>query len=55
MSQKSPRTTTSRVSASDDLEVSTYLEIAKEKGGHEPLTHEAPHGEEEAVVVGCCG
>ena len=47
-----PRVASSRrVATSDDLEVSTYLEIAKEKGGHEPLTHEAPHGEAEAVVV----
>ena len=43
--------TTSRVATSDDLEVSTYLEIAKERRGQLPLSEEAPKGEGEAVVI----
>ena len=40
-----------RVAASDDLEVSAYLEIAKEKGGQEPLP-EPPRGlERESILV----
>ena len=41
-----------RVSASDDLEVSTYLEIAKEKAGERAIPkEEASRAEREAVVV----
>ena len=40
-----------RVSTSDDVEVSTYLEIAKEKRGQQPLPGEAPQLQEEAVVI----
>ncbi|MBI4233662.1 MAG: glutamine-hydrolyzing GMP synthase, partial [Chloroflexi bacterium] len=40
-----------RVAASDDAEVSTYLGIAKEKRGREPVLEEAAKGVDEAVVV----
>ncbi len=40
-----------RVSTSDDVEVSTYLEIAEEKRGQQPLPAEAPQIQEEAVVI----
>jgi GMP synthase (glutamine-hydrolysing) len=42
-----------RVATSDDVELSTYLEIAKEKGGQQPVAQKAsaPGGEREAVVI----
>lgn len=40
-----------RVPASDDIEVSTYLQIAQEKRGERPVTTETPRDEPEAVVV----
>ena len=42
-----------RVATSDDVEVSTYLEIAKKKGGEQPIPQKAPApgGEREAVVI----
>ncbi|MBI4339289.1 MAG: glutamine-hydrolyzing GMP synthase [Chloroflexi bacterium] len=40
-----------RVATSDDVEVSTYLEIAKEKKGQQPLPQEAPKAQGEAVLV----
>jgi len=41
-----------RVAASGDIEVSTYLEIAKEMGGEQPAAKEAVGGgEREAIVV----
>ena len=40
-----------RVSTSDDVEVSTYLEIAGEKRGQQPLPGEAQQIQEEAVVI----
>ena len=40
-----------RVAASDDLEVSTYLEIAREKRGETASPLEAPRATDEAVVV----
>ena len=40
-----------RVSTSGDLEVSTYLEIAKEKAGDRAFAGKAPRAEREAVVV----
>ena len=40
-----------RVTTSDDLEVSAYLEIAKEKAGERPVEGKAPEAEREAVVV----
>ena len=42
-----------RVSTSDDIEVSTYLEIAKEKQGVQaaPEPGELPHGTKEAIAI----
>ncbi len=41
-----------RVATSGDIEVSTYLEIAKEIGGEQPAAKEAiPSGEREAIIV----
>ena len=40
-----------RVTTSDDLEVSAYLEIAKQKAGEQPVAEEAPEAEREVVVV----
>ena len=40
-----------RVATSDDLEVSTYLEIAKQKAGEQPIVEKSPELEREAVVV----
>ncbi len=40
-----------RVATSDDVEVSTYLEIVKEKRGHQPLPPDAPRAKGEAVVI----
>ncbi len=52
---KSKRTSdkSRRVATSGDIEVSTYLEIAKEIGGEQPTSAEAaiPAGEREAIVV----
>ena len=52
MTNKPIRTTSHRVAASDDLEVSAYLEIAREKGGQEPHPAEqAPMAHRESVIV----
>jgi len=40
-----------RISASDDLEVSTYLEIAKEKSGEQPIAEKVAEVDREAVVI----
>ena len=40
-----------RVTTSDDLEVSAYLEIAKQKAGEQPIAEKAPEVDREAVVV----
>ena len=42
-----------RISTSDDIEVSTYLEIAKEMQGVQasPKLGETPHGAREAVAI----
>ncbi|UCD21435.1 MAG: glutamine-hydrolyzing GMP synthase [Chloroflexota bacterium] len=41
-----------RVTASDDIEVSTYLELAKEAGGGQPVVEpELPQSERETIVV----
>jgi GMP synthase (glutamine-hydrolysing) len=40
-----------RVRTSDDLEVSAYLEIAKQKAGESPVEGKTPRAEREAVVV----
>ena len=40
-----------RVATSDDIEVSTYLEIAKEMGGQQPLPEDARETQSEAIVI----
>jgi len=52
-SQKSPQDKSHRIATTDDIEVSTYLEIAKEIGGEQPaITEEAVSGaEREAIIV----
>ena len=40
-----------RVATSDDVEVTTYLEIAKEKRGQPPLPEEAREAQGEAIVI----
>ena len=40
-----------RIPVSDDLEVSAYLELAREKAGERPVATEKPHAGEETVVV----
>ncbi|MFH1560036.1 MAG: glutamine-hydrolyzing GMP synthase [Chloroflexota bacterium] len=51
MSSQSKEPTTHRIATSDDVEVSTYLEIAEAKGGLRPAAEETPSGKGEAVVV----
>ena len=51
MTQEPQSPTSHRVAASDDLEVSAYLEIAREKGGQEPQSDQAPRVQRESVVV----
>ena len=47
-----PSSTTRRVSASDDLEVSAYLEIAKEKAGQQAQTQPgSSRGNETAIII----
>jgi GMP synthase (glutamine-hydrolysing) len=45
------KTNSHRVATSGDLEVSTYLEIAKEMGGEQPVAEEKPSTSRETVVV----
>ena len=40
-----------RVTASDDLEVSAYLEVSQQKGGQEPVREPARKGQRESIVV----
>ena len=40
-----------RVATSDDIEVSTYLEIAKEMGGQQPLPEDTRETQSEAIVI----
>jgi len=51
--EKQPSADSHRVATTDDIEVSTYLEIAKEIGGEQPAaTEEAVSGaEREAIIV----
>ncbi|HEY98543.1 MAG TPA: glutamine-hydrolyzing GMP synthase [Dehalococcoidia bacterium] len=51
--RKSPQDESHRISTTDDIEVSTYLEIAKEIGGEQPtVTEEAVSGaKREAIIV----
>ena len=51
MTQKPQSPTSNRVAASDDLEASAYLEIAREKSGQEPQPERAPRVQRESVVV----
>ena len=51
MSEERRQITTHRVAASDDLEVSAYLEIAREKGGQQAQPDELPRVQRESVVV----
>ncbi len=51
MSQDSQTPKSLRVAASDDLEVSAYLEIAREKGGQQPRTEPQGRTQSESVVI----
>ena len=51
MSDKPDTAASRRLTTSDDLEVSAYLEIAREKGGQEPRTETAPRVHRESIVV----
>jgi len=54
MNNKEPKETPNdshRVATSDDIEVSTYLEIAKEIGGEQPATAEEAVGESERETI----
>ena len=51
MSEKPQSATSRRVAASDDLEVSAYLEIAREKGGQEPRPEPTPRLHRESVLI----
>jgi GMP synthase (glutamine-hydrolysing) len=53
MSGAKEKAASHRVATSDDVEVSTYLEIAKEKQGAQaaPKPEEVPHGAREAVAI----
>lgn len=51
MTKESQGTETLRITTSDDLEVSTYLEIAKQKAGEQPIPAEAPEADRETVLV----
>ena len=49
---KQPKPTTSRrIASSDDLEVSAYLEIARQQGGQQPQPEAAPNVQREAILV----
>ncbi len=51
MTKKSLSNRSRRVSASDDLEVSAYLEIAKEKSGQHSSTSTSDHIHHEAIII----
>ena len=51
MTKKSLSNQSRRVSTSDDLEVSAYLEIAKEKSGHRPSTSISDHIHRESIII----
>jgi GMP synthase (glutamine-hydrolysing) len=51
MTTEPPSTDSHRVAASDDLEVSAYLEIAKEKSGQETLPRTASRLQRESILV----
>ncbi|MFC2056857.1 GMP synthase (glutamine-hydrolyzing), partial [Chloroflexota bacterium] len=51
-SKQNPKVDVHRITTSGDIEVSTYLEIAKEIGGERPTAaEEAVADEREAIVV----
>ena len=50
-SQASSSEASRRVATSDDVEVSTYLEIARERSGQRPTTKPGPRPAAEAIVV----
>jgi GMP synthase (glutamine-hydrolysing) len=51
MSTEQPSQQTRRVAASDDLEVSAYLEIAKENSGQEPAPEASRQPQTESILV----
>ena len=51
MGKKPKPSKSRRLASSDDLEVSAYLEIAREKSGQEPLSQAAPNVQREAILV----
>ena len=51
MAAEEARSASRRVATSDDIEVSTYLEIAKKKRGVSAEPTEAPGGTDEAIVI----
>ena len=51
MTREPERQKTHRVAVSDDLEVSAYLEIAKEKAGQEAQADAGSPQQREAVIV----
>jgi GMP synthase (glutamine-hydrolysing) len=51
MSQEPQNNTSRRVAASDDLEVSAYLEIAREKSGQKPEPETATRLQRETILV----
>ena len=51
MKQATRGSTGRRVATSDDVEVSTYLEIAREKSGQRPLPQRPPEGPGEAIII----
>ena len=51
MTQDAARTASHRVAASDDLEVSAYLEIAQQRGGQQSQPERPPTRHRESIVV----
>ncbi len=51
MTKQGEETESLRVTTSDDLEVSTYLEIAKQKAGEQPVAVEMPEADRETALV----
>ena len=51
MPSESSSDSTRRITSSDDLEVSAYLEIAQEKAGHGKLDQAVHSAQKEALLV----
>jgi len=51
MTKRAEETESLRITTSDDLEVSTYLEIAKQKAGEQPVAVEMPEADRETALV----